>query len=260
MTKDIVKQKATGLEISPFALEDVDNSAVDFGGVSSADMAIPFLTILQDLSPQIKSGPKQIELAKAGMIFNSVTEGVWPGDGTVGVIPCALRKTYVEWRPRAAGGGFVASYDIDTVFKTAIRQENKSWVLPHGNEIIPTMLHYVIVVAPGTMPSPAIMAMNRSQARKSRKWISIMEMQTVQVESRIVRPRIYAYSYPLSTVLETKDQNTWFGWSIGHPEFVYDAAVFEVAKNFASLINKDGVVVDMANVMEKEEVQDSGVF
>ena len=71
------------------------------------DMQIPFLRILQPLSPQLlKTDPKFIKGASAGDIFNTVTGQYWEADTGLTVLVCAYTTKFLEFQLREAGGGF----------------------------------------------------------------------------------------------------------------------------------------------------------
>lgn len=220
----------------------------DLAGLSARDIAIPFLRILQDLSPQVKSGPTKLEGAEAGMLFNTTTEQLFH---KALFVPCAMKKTYVEWILRTEGGGFVAAHEDETVFGTATRVAT-AWMLPNGHEIIPTMMHYGLVYGNGGVPQPVVIPFNRTQLKKSRQWIANMSLQIVRTaDGEVRRPRIYSYAYKIGSVLESKDNYTWFGWNVGKtPVLLDNALIFNMAKNFASLITEGKVSVKFDDVME----------
>lgn len=235
----------------------IDNSeGQDFAGISSEDMSVPFLRILQDMSPQVKSGPAHIEGAKAGALYNSTTERVW--SSSVLFVPCSIKKIYVEWIPRAAGGGFVAAYETDREFSQATRVE-RAWMLPNGHEVTPTILIYGILCAPNESPLSVVIPFNKTQLKKSRQWISIMALQSVVINGVSKRPRIYSYLYKLSTTIETKDSYTWFGWVIDKaPTLIKDPNIFNTAKNFATLLN-EGKASAKLDDMGDAETEDTSV-
>ena len=76
-----------------------EDAGVGFEGVTSSDLQIPFLRILQAMSPQLKkSSPAFLEGAKMGDIFNTVTNKLWTGDeGAVRLaLPCEIQT--LVWR------------------------------------------------------------------------------------------------------------------------------------------------------------------
>ena len=59
------------------------------------DLALPFVRILGQLSPQVTMGDsKYIENAKPGMIYNTVTSELYDGNKGIKVIPCYYKKDY----------------------------------------------------------------------------------------------------------------------------------------------------------------------
>lgn len=86
------------------------------------DKMIPFLQILQDLSPQVKQ--KLVPGAEVGMLINSVTNELWSGTlGKCVFLPCVKQRKYMAWRPRKLGGGLVGAYDeSDPVVMEALRK------------------------------------------------------------------------------------------------------------------------------------------
>ena len=92
------------------------------GNLGMDDLAIPFLRILSDTSPQIKKrDPQYIEGAESGMIYNTLTKEIFDGDKGVGVIPCSYQRQYIEWTDRGKGSGAPVNIypaDSDILSKT----------------------------------------------------------------------------------------------------------------------------------------------
>ena len=63
-----------------------------FEDMGQEDLALPFLRILTNMSPEIG----EVEGASPGMIFNSVTSELFDGKKGVQVIPCAYVRQYIE--------------------------------------------------------------------------------------------------------------------------------------------------------------------
>jgi hypothetical protein len=59
-----------------------------FDNMTQDDLALPFVRILGQLSPQVTQGDaKYIESAKPGMIYNTVTSELFDGKVGIKVIP-----------------------------------------------------------------------------------------------------------------------------------------------------------------------------
>ena len=76
-----VKTKEAGnvVAFDPSMFEADANQGL--GQLGMDDLAIPFLRILSDTSPQIKKrDPQYIEGAESGMIYNTLTKEIYDGD------------------------------------------------------------------------------------------------------------------------------------------------------------------------------------
>lgn len=214
-----------------------------FEGMTMEDAAVPYLAILQSQSPQVKKGhPARIEGAEEGDLFNSVTQRVYKGG--VRLIPCGFRKAWVEWVPKTAGGGFVASYDNDARLAECRKDPATGRdMLPNGNHLVATAYHYVLVVDPDGGAERVVISMSSTQLKKSRRWNSqMMALQVDTPQGKLAAPP-FAFSYLAGTVLEQKDSNSWFGWNILNPEMVEDVGIFQMAVKFWQDVGKGAVKV-----------------
>ena len=90
--------------------------AKGFENMTQEDMALPFVRILGQLSPQVTDGDaKYIEGAKPGMIYNTVTSELYDGKKGIKVIPCYYKKDYPEWSDRGDGPGAPVQFTYRTV-------------------------------------------------------------------------------------------------------------------------------------------------
>ena len=152
-----------------------EDAAKGLGKIGLEDLALPFLKILGQLSPEVnKRDGKYVEGAEPGMIFNSVSGDLYDGVKGIDVIPCFYKLEYIEWKDRGEGPGApVAIYDSssDIMSKTKAEASYKDR-LPNGNYIEKTASHFVIVT--GDSPSTALISMKSTQLKISRKWNSMM--------------------------------------------------------------------------------------
>lgn len=218
-------------------------AGMGFESMTMEDAAVPYLMILQSQSPQVKKGhPNRIEGAEEGDLFNSVTQRVYKGG--VRLIPCGFRKAWVEWVPKTAGGGFVASYDTDARLAECKKDPVTGRdMLPNGHHLVATAYHYVLVVDEGGNAERVVISMASTQLKKSRRWNSQMMALLVDTPSGKLPAPPFAFSYQAGTVLEQKDQNSWFGWNIVNPEQVTDAGLFNMAVKFWQDVGKGAVKV-----------------
>ena len=75
-TNVVKKEKAGAIAISSFEVD----SGKGLGKLTQEDLALPFLKILGQLSPEVnKRDGKYVKGAEPGMIFNSVTGELYDG-------------------------------------------------------------------------------------------------------------------------------------------------------------------------------------
>ena len=226
-----VKTKETILDVSVLA-ED-SKSMSGFGTLNLArDTAIPYISILQTSSPQVNpSKAEYIESAKAGQLFNTVTQETFD---TLEAIPVYYHLKYVEWKPREQGGGFINSHDAESgiIGQTKRDPMTNKMVLPNGNHIVQTAYHYVLMITDGGYQN-AVISMSSSQLKKSRRWNSLMLSQKVKGPSGMFTPPTYAFTYKLKSLSESNDRGSWFGFSIEKGEQVTDASIYGESKAFA---------------------------
>ena len=256
-TANTPKSTALAVVDEQFAAELAVDSGKGFEEATRDAFAIPFLAILQDLSPQTKKTKSEyIEGAKPGQIYQNVSQVVLD---SVRVIPCHFSQVFVEWVPRNKGGGFVAAYDPDTgsqKMKQAVRDGAKS-TLPNGNELYDTRQHFVLVLMEDGSTLPALIAMKSSSLKVSRRWMSQMQAATIEVAGQMVVPPMFAWSYNLSTAEESNDQGAWYQWEIGERERVLDINLYRRAKAFGASMSQGKVKVNYEE-MQTADVSHAG--
>lgn len=210
-----------------FADDMMADAGLGFENVSANDVAIPYLKILQALSPELR-GQTKVPGAEEGLIMNTVTTQLMK---EFRVIPCAFKKSYVEWTPREAGGGLVKEHADESILASTKKNERNQDVLPNGNLIVTTAYHYVLVLTEGGFER-AVMAMSSTQLKKSRRWLGQMMSLQIKVGDKSFTPPPFSHSYHVATGMETKDSNSWFGWIINDPVLVNDKNLYETAKKF----------------------------
>lgn len=117
-------------------------------GTGKDDFQIPFLNQLQALSPEISgSKDEKIKGAECGMFINSVSKRLYP---EVILVPCMTKHTFIEWRPRKEGGGYVSEHAIDsdvvTEAKAAAAGDITKLATTKGNDLIDTFSIFAMLL------------------------------------------------------------------------------------------------------------------
>ena len=219
-----------------------DDAAKGLGAIGQEDLALPFLKILGQLSPEVnKRDGKYVEGAEPGMIFNSVSGELYDGVKGIDVIPCFYKLEYIEWKDRGEGlGAPVAIYDSSSDIMSKTKPDaNYKDRLPNGNYIEKTASHFVIVS--GDSPSTALISMKSTQLKISRKWNSMMSGIKMKGANGMFTPASFSHIYKLKTTQMSNDKGTWFGWEVSKVGPVTDKGLYDQAKGFSENISKGGV-------------------
>ena len=207
--------------------------------ISQEDLALPFLKILGQLSPEVnKRDGKYVEGAEPGKIINTVTNDLYD---MVSVIPCHYKRQYIEWQDRGTSTGApVAIHEADSdIISQTTRGKDYKDRLPNGNYLDNTANHFVLVL--GNNPQTALISMKSTQLKVSRKWNSMMMGIKMQGKNGMFTPPTYSHIYKLSTVQMSNDKGTWFGWDVAKVGPVQDKSAYEMAKSFAVSVGKGEV-------------------
>ncbi len=234
----VAEKKSAGLPSNMFE----DDAAKGLGAIGQEDLALPFLKILGQLSPEVnKRDGKYVEGAEPGMIFNSVSGELYDGVKGIDVIPCFYKLEYIEWKDRGEGlGAPVAIYDSSSDIMSKTKPDaNYKDRLPNGNYIAKTASHFVIVA--GDSPSTALISMKSTQLKISRKWNSMMSGIKMKGANGMFTPASFSHIYKLKTTQMSNDKGTWFGWEVSKVGPVTDKGLYDQAKGFSENISKGSV-------------------
>ena len=246
---EVTEKKSAPLPANMFE----EDAAKGLGQIGQDDLALPFLKILGQLSPEVnKRDGKYVEGAEPGMIFNSVTGELYDGVKGLDVIPAFYKLEYIEWKDRGDGPGApVAIYDSssDIMSKTKADANYKDR-LPNGNYIEKTASHFVIIN--GDSPSTALISMKSTQLKISRKWNSMMSGIKLKGKNGLYTPASFSHIYKLKTTQMSNDKGTWFGWEVSKVGPIADVSIYQQAKTFSDSISKGAVKAKHGEEKPKE--------
>ena len=222
------------------------------GKLTQEDLALPFLKILGQLSPEVnKRDGKYVEGAEPGMIYNSVTSELFDGQKGINVVPCHYKLEYIEWRDRGDGPGApvqIHPSSSDILSQTTRGADYKDR-LQSGNYIEKTASHFVITM--GETPSTALIAMKSTQLKISRKWNTMIAQIKLKGKNGLFTPASFSHIYNLKTVQQSNDKGTLFGWEISKVGQVQEAALYSQAKAFSESVSKGDVQVKHGETSDK---------
>jgi hypothetical protein len=221
-------QQAASQEATTAYADYAEDAGEGLSGHKVSDYKIPFLTIIQALSPQVQEGqPKYNPDAKQGMVVNTVTgelfdcraSAVASGHGKPLQVVVLERVTeYIEWRPRQQGRqGLVTVHKSESILRETTKQavgQNGAVkdVLPNGNTVETTSKYFVLFLTKDGQ-FPAVIAMTGSNLKHSRSWLTKIGTQRGRRADGSTFPLpIYARIWNLITRPETNDKGTYQIW------------------------------------------------
>jgi len=234
----VAEKKTAGLPANVFE----EDAAKGLGNIGQQDLALPFLKILGQLSPEVnKRDGKYVEGAEPGMIYNSVSGELYDGAKGINVIPAFYKLEYVEWKDRGEGsGGPVAVHDSSSDIMSQTKADaNFKDRLPNGNYVEKTASHFVIIT--GDSPTTALISMKSTQLKISRKWNSMMSGIKLKGKNGLFTPASFSHIYRLKTTQMSNDKGTWFGWDVSKAGPITDTSLYQQAKTFSDNISKGSV-------------------
>ena len=219
-----------------------------FEDTTIADLSIPFISVLQALSPQLDD--ESIEDAKAGQLFNTVTNRVIPQP--LNVIPVFKEEAWVIWKPRTAGGGLVGRWEPDSrEVKSLIAHNGGSRIPPkgadgktvpfsdgNGNDVIETHYVYCLILDEEgeSIEGYCVIPFSSTKIKVYRDWMTDLYTQRGA-------PPIFANRSSVSTV---KNQN-----DAGQP--YYNLRIQPLTGNTRTSLINPGEEIGMAMLTDAKE-------
>lgn len=173
----------------------IEGSGLGNENVTTDDLTIPRLDLIQQLSPQLDpSNSKFIEDAKLGMIFNSLTGDVYD---YVIVINLDYEAKFQVFKKRNFGGGFEGSFDTEAEALAYLDSKN----LPRDQyDVSETGIHKCLLLnAEGQPDQPVLIYMSGSKFKVSREWNS-------QIRLRAPKSDRFATAWVMKAVGEKNKQ------------------------------------------------------
>jgi len=225
-------QRTNVQELSPELNALVQQMDADAGqGTSQAaeDNIVPLVRILQSQSPQaMPDKAEYIQGAEPGDILVRSHNLVIKGRDGIEVQPCHFSKAWVEWVPRAQGGGFVGQHfdKPDDAYEYEDPQTGKKLWKRKGtkNDLVETRYHAVLING-----APFVIAFSSAGHTTSRNWMSLMNSFRVP-NAPTKTAASYARHYRLTTTLRSNKAGDWYDWKIEDLGWVRSAADYNAGK------------------------------
>src|SRR5574340_365042 len=220
-TKDLATKDAAGA--LALAGQFAEDAGAGFEEADSGSYAIPFLKLLQFMSPQRqRASGEYVKGAEEGMFFNTVTSDLYDGEKGLLIVPCHFRRKFIEFAgTQSEGGGFVKEHSLadgERILATCQRDDDGNDRIPgtQGHILVDIREHYCVMLDPTTQaPTPILMSMGSTAIKTSKKFMSMMS--ALKRDPKQAAPdACFTHLYRLTAVPQTKDQFNYFGYKIEH--------------------------------------------
>lgn len=258
--KKVVAKKENAL------INGIDFAADAGAGMEGTDkesFAIPFLRVLQQLSPQCDEGDAAfVEGAKAGMLYNTVSGKLYDGKEGMLIYPCAFQRRFLRWAQRGSNEGFKGEYlpedvaQLQAEGQIKLTEDGLLWADDDGevsakrsDYLKDTRSHFCIAED----GSQVLLSLASSQIKRSKQLMSMMKSAQIELaDGRRVTPPTWMNAIRIRTVKEQNDKGSWWGVSFEANGFLEDQGLYAAGKAFHDAIAEGGVRVNYAAAEETE--------
>lgn len=236
--------------------ENFEGDKGGFEDMSGDTQSIPFIKLLQALSPQVnKADEEHIEGAEPGMLYNTITNTLYPMP--MKFVVGKFERYYIEWKPER--GGFNGAHAVELVEKRigvdlVIDDGYKITNPSNGNEFTDTYVYYVIM--PDHMEEGVcVLSMTSSQLKEAKKLNRNLRSTMIPGTAQRALPFFMIWNYEV--VGKKNDKGSWFGPKFTLDSFVTQDLLTHVTQERKELPSKP---VDFALLEDKtSEVKDDDV-
>jgi len=205
-----------------------EDSGAGLEGTDKTSFAIPFLTLLQGLSPQLKD----VEGARPGLFINTITNEIF---NELEVIPCAFQRVFIKWGSRASGGGFKGQFSVpDIELKKIDYTTDETGALKIGDdELVDTRNHFVLYKAKDESWKPALISMSSTQIKRSKRWMTLIQgVEMKSEDGKTFTPPSFSHIYSVRSVEERNSKGAWNSFDTSLKEAVNAPEIYTKAKSF----------------------------
>jgi hypothetical protein len=208
-----------------------EDAGQGFEDTSAQDFAIPFIALLQGLSPQVdRRKGEYVEGAEPGLFMDTATKELIE---TFDFIACHYHRADVEWKPRNSGGGFIGQHPAGYAeSKKFPKNERGRFITGEGNEIMDTRYFFGLRLRGDRPPKPCVVSMQSTQLKAARSWMT-------QMADLVFPPGhpnagkllpIFAAIWRFTSTLQSNNEGEWSGYRVEFVSLIEDPALAAAAR------------------------------
>jgi hypothetical protein len=177
----------------------------------SEDILIPYLQIVQSMSPYMKrNDPQYLPDAREGDIIDTLSLKL---RDKAAFVPVKYEVRYTEWGPNQ--GGLVKQWGTDRSGYDAADGDYGTRRTEGGNDIVPSATYYGLLLDETGTSQPVILSLTGTQAKKARRLATLISaLEFPGPDGEPFMPPMYSRVYALTAVPESNDKGSWMGWRI----------------------------------------------
>ncbi len=200
-----------------------DDSGAGYENQTQQDTTVPFIVLLQGLSPQCNDEDRNPPV-RPGQWFNTATDQAWTREEGFLFVPSTTKHVFAEWTPRKDGGGFHGHHAIDSdIVKSVLEASAKKFgkmrfeAVEHDkddreikkiHELIETFYVWGVVCSPEGHPEgPACIAFSSTKIRPYKGWQT--RIQQIRMGNG-KRPPLYAHLTKFTSLKESNDEGEFY--------------------------------------------------
>lgn len=237
MAEEKNKAVATVPSFIPSELVEKGTRVQGFEALGIDTMAVPFLKVLNALSPELNEDNKEyIKGAKQGDVINSITKTNY--GRSFDFVVLQLDHMFVEWQPNR--GGFVGYHTPQEAIQLAVdKTKFGKWLTMDGNELQETYMYYLLIV--GHEHEGVVIFSADSADIKNAKKLNTLLMNQRFADNSKAPPFCQVYTATSSKMVNEK--GTWYALDyalkrvFGEP----DATLYKEVEDQRSAIGKRAI-------------------
>lgn len=211
VTKELVQTTEAGLPALDNDMLAMMAGARKTDDFKKEDILIPYLQIVQSMSPYVKrNDPQYLPDAREGDIIDTLTLKL---RDKAAFVPVKYEVRYTEWKPNQ--GDMVKQWGTDRSGYDAAEGDFGTRTTADGNDIVPSATYYGLLLDESGTSQPVILSLTGTQAKKAKRLATLISaLELTDANGDVFNPPMYSRVYALTTVPESNDKGSWMGWRI----------------------------------------------
>ena len=255
MATELETKKATDLAKVNGAMlpsfMDVKDSAKGFEDMDSSTKAIPFIKVLNSMSPELdKDSEGYMAGAEQGDIVNTVSHFNYKKK--IQVVCVKFEHIFTEWRPNR--GGFAGYHTPLEADKIAVDKTFGAWKTKEGNDLVDTYMYYFVIVGHEN-DGVVVFAADSSDLKEGKK---LNAMLSTRFDGNGQRAQIYHQINTMATIKASNDQGKWYKPVYEFVGYIQEESLYLAVKALREALDLEEVKVDY-NQMQGAESKKASV-